>query len=129
MKRLQRDETWADLGLRLSGGVAMCEECAKGLEENRAEQRMAVAHWRRRAAEMGGHTSVGAVTPPLTIDTPGSHSPPSGTVWSLETQVCWTSLASISTCFTLELCDFEPVAQSLCALKNRSNNGTYLWVC
>ena len=64
MKRLQRNETWADLGVRLRG-VAVCGVC-EGLEEGLAEKRLAVAHRRRAAAEGDRHALVGAVTPPLT---------------------------------------------------------------
>lgn len=51
MKRLQRNETWADLGVRLRG-VAVCGVC-EGLEEGLAEQRLGVPH-RRRTAEGTG---------------------------------------------------------------------------
>lgn len=47
------------MGVRLRWGVAVCEECAQGLEEGLAEQRMAVAHRRGRAAEMDRHTPWG----------------------------------------------------------------------
>lgn len=60
------------------------------MEEGLAGQKMAEAH-RRRTAEMEKHTPV----------------------------VFWASLGSSSVCLCLELCDFEPVPQSLCALKHR----------
>lgn len=74
-KEMRLGQSWGyGVSVCLSEGMDVCEEeCAKGLEGRVwAEQRMSVAHRRRRTAtEMDRHTRVGAVTPPLTRETPG----------------------------------------------------------
>lgn len=122
-KEMRLGQTWEyDMRVRLSEDMDVCEEeCAKGLEEGlgRAED---VGSLQEEEDSNRDGQAYPCGSCDSSIDQRDSREALYGTwKWRLAGLV-WVPFLPAP----LWNCYFEPVAHSLCALKNRGNNDTYL---